>query len=41
MNQWLVESSEGSETRTWRWGIGLALAAVLYVAAVIAFIVVY
>jgi hypothetical protein len=41
MNQGLVESSEGSEPRTWRWGIGLALVAVLYVAAVVAFIIVY
>jgi ABC-type multidrug transport system permease subunit len=41
MNQGLVESSEGSELRTWRWGIGLALVAVLYVAAVVAFIIVY
>lgn len=28
-------------SRTWRWGIGLALVAVLYVAAVVAFIIIY
>lgn len=41
MNLRLMESSKGSEINTWRWGIGLALVAILYVAAVIAFIVVY
>ncbi len=41
MIRWLVESSEGPEPRAWRWGIGLALVAVLYVAAVVAFIIVY
>jgi hypothetical protein len=39
MNQWLAESTE--EAGAWRWGIGLALVAILYVAAVVAFIVVY
>jgi MYXO-CTERM domain-containing protein len=37
----LVESSSGSTPRTRRWGIGLALLALLYVAAVVAFIIVY
>jgi hypothetical protein len=41
MNQGLMESSDGPEPRAWRWGIALALLAILYVAAVVAFIVVY
>lgn len=41
MNPWIVESPSGAQSRTWRWGIGLALVAVLYVAAVIAFIILY
>lgn len=41
MNQWITDSPRGAESRTWRWGIGLALAAILYIAAVIAFIIAY
>jgi hypothetical protein len=37
----LIGSSNASEPRTRRWGLGLALLALLYVAAVIAFIIVY
>lgn len=41
MNQWIMEPSGGTGSRIWRWGIGLALVAVLYIAAVIAFIIIY
>ncbi|HKY06984.1 MAG TPA: hypothetical protein VJQ55_02030 [Candidatus Binatia bacterium] len=41
MNSWLVESSDGPGPHRRRWGLGLALLAILYVAAVVAFIVVY
>ncbi|HME59726.1 MAG TPA: hypothetical protein VKH62_00595, partial [Candidatus Binatia bacterium] len=41
MNQWLTEPNGGPASRNWRLGIGLALVAVLYIAAVIAFIIVY
>ena len=41
MNHWIMEPPQSDESRTWRWGIGLALLAVLYIAAVIAFIIAY
>jgi predicted tellurium resistance membrane protein TerC len=41
MNPWVMEPPRSQESRVWRWGIGLALVAVLYVAAVIAFIIAY
>ena len=37
----LVGSSNASEPRTRRWGLGLALLAILYVVAVVVFIIVY
>jgi hypothetical protein len=41
MNRWLMEPANGAGSRNCRLGLGLALLAVLYVAAVIAFIVLY
>ena len=41
MNHWLTESFGRPPSRNWRLGVGLALVAVLYIAAVIAFIIVY
>jgi len=41
MNSWFMESPRGAQSRTWRWGIGLAFVAVLYIVAVIAFIIMY
>jgi hypothetical protein len=41
MNSSFVESSNGSAPPTRRWGLGLALVAILYIAAVVAFIIVY
>jgi hypothetical protein len=41
MNSSFVESSNGSWPRARRWGLGLTLLAILYVAAVVVFIVVY
>lgn len=41
MNLWLMESSNGARSRAWLWGVGLASAAILYIVAVIAFIIVY
>ncbi|HET7393405.1 MAG TPA: hypothetical protein VFK25_06415 [Candidatus Binatia bacterium] len=37
----LVGSSNTPEPRARRWGLGLALLALLYIAAVVAFIIVY
>lgn len=41
MNPWAMEPPSGAHSRIWRWGIGLTLVAILYVAAVIAFIILY
>ena len=41
MNQSAVGSPNGLTPRTWRWGIGLGLLVLLYLAAVITFIIVY
>lgn len=41
MNPWIMEPANGAESRNWRLGLGLALLAVLYVAAVVAFIIIY
>ncbi len=41
MNQWIMEPPNGAESRNRRLGLGLALLALLYVAAVIAFIIMY
>lgn len=41
MNPWVMESPSDARSRTWRWGVGLALVAILYIAAVIAFIILY
>lgn len=41
MNPGIMESPRPAGSRTWGWGIGLALVAVLYIAAVIAFIIIY
>jgi hypothetical protein len=41
MNQWIMEPSDGAGSRISRWGIGLAVLALLYIAAVIAFIIIY
>jgi hypothetical protein len=41
MNLWIMEPPNEAESRNWRLGLGLALLALLYVAAVIAFIVIY
>lgn len=41
MSQWIMEPPYGSNPRNWRLGLGLALLVLLYVAAVIAFIIIY
>jgi len=41
MSQWIMESPNGVGSRNLRLGLGLALLALLYVAAVIAFIIIY
>jgi hypothetical protein len=41
MNQSIMGHSRGSESRAWRWGIALGMAAILYIAAVILFIIFY
>jgi hypothetical protein len=41
MNEWLMKQADGSNFRNRRLGVALALVAALYVAAVIAFIVLY
>jgi hypothetical protein len=41
MNQWIMDPANGDNSRNSRLGMGLALVAVLYVAAVILFIVIY
>lgn len=41
MNQWIMGHSGGSESRAWRWGVALGVAAILYIAAVILFIILY
>jgi len=41
MNPSIMEPPYGGNSRNWRLGLGLALLVLLYVAAVIAFIVIY
>jgi hypothetical protein len=41
MNLSTLPSSAELASRRWRWGIGLTLLAVLYVTAVVAFIIIY
>jgi hypothetical protein len=42
MNQAMMEPANGAAgSRVWRWGIGLASVVILYIVAVIAFIIVY
>jgi hypothetical protein len=41
MNEWIMEQASGKSSRNRRLGLALALVAVLYVAAVIVFIIVY
>ena len=41
MTQSIMEPPYGANPRNWRLGLGLALWVLLYVAAVIAFIVIY
>jgi hypothetical protein len=41
MNYSITEPARGGLSRTSRWGMGLALVALLYIAAVIAFIIAY
>jgi len=41
MISWLVESDNGPEPHARRWGLGLALLAILYIVAVVVFIIVY
>lgn len=41
MNTLISQNSTGSTPRLMRWGVGLALVAVLYIAAVVLFIIVY
>lgn len=41
MNLSVSPQSAGSGPRMWRWGIGLTLVAILYIAAVVAFIIIY
>ena len=41
MSQWIMETPNDPDSRNWRLGLGLALLAILYVAAVIGFIILY
>jgi hypothetical protein len=41
MNEWVMDRENGAQARNRRLGMALALVAVLYVAAVISFIILY
>jgi hypothetical protein len=41
MNEWIMDRGNGASSRNWRLGMALALVAVLYIAAVILFIILY
>jgi hypothetical protein len=40
MSQWIMELPNGVRSRNWRLGLALAILALLYVAAVIVFIII-